>query len=1855
MFVHRSAVLPLLAVVVTVGALLLPLTGSSRVVRSDIGSSYSEYSPFFPLLSNCSMTFEEFDRYWFLREDWDPEPGKWISQLPYQSIAALCPANCTHSVEGSQPQEGAVYGSFPYHGSSSVCLAAVHAGIISGKEGGGVYVSYFFRQDWSNTSTQTIFPFTSSLGSLSNGVLSHNVSSLWYSVPSNATEHSWTVRGRGDLVVQRRQAPFSPRAGHLLQRWRLFPFDHVNAVNALNRTYYVWLVMGGYNATAYNNEVYLGWQRQDEVQGDIEWRRLRDAPFTPRADMQGRWRGFVRNSVPLPPLAADTPSEQPLSTVRPTLYVFGGQTYHHCGLRELGECSNEVWLVNLTISDKYHFDLSWERDALVLPFVGRCEPWLAMRDIFWGSLLETDKKDHFFIMGGQLSYNDSSCSTAPQTVNEVWKGSWQHADRLLSLQYESSAPFSPRRVTPSADDPWDHRLVVCLTGGIRHTNITAVGPGIARLTGSEVSAEVWCCVLTEAYYDVVLAGFTVRCNWTSQNTASAVLAVPGAGGLTTTATGHDSPIIGGFIPQRALADWRNLRPVPSYDLTELQWPPTVNWSEVSNVTLVNSPIALFETTWLNNGWKAFDVAQPDPNAPANLLAYRRGLPVQVVMGDAELNDVNGDYHRGSSWLHAYQHKWYYTWGGVWMDESARRNPSATLHHQHMAFADEPQHSTWFVPQALPSVNTSRPRFNFALPRVQARMLIDQRMFSPDHGATPQHGSHTPVSVGRIVTSGGYSGSSFVSASFNNDWIEQQSGRCLPPDDSSFATALGPVVHDYQLYKGSGDQKFSGNTFTVGAPLEIFCPTGYHLEPPDDTERSREIRCYPNGLWMSRLTMTITRCVKDVLNCSTGLADYGGLYCEPAIPLILRIDAFYEVGNDRVDLPHGSSPRALVGLPYFGGASSHSDSRVTLLITADAVLPPIVSINVGGFACTEAVLQKNLSGNVCWNVSSSQSLCDTPGTEIVCKLDPAFKGTGAKLDVVSGPTALHAELDPALWEDYATVTSLAPVITRLISGTGCKADPNAMLERLVNPSESNSSSHLIECPLEAPSGFAVCAQTISLAGDGGDLQVSLRYTPSVSITLDCQSFAQPQRMGTDGLLYESCAACTTLPLLRLNAPLVVTQLTFGLYSAQSEFTLSFAGCPNGSRVDYEQLPATNSSLCVQCPPGSKSASLPSTSDPFKRICEPCLAGHNASAPGNTICGPCPQGTFTNQSGSAECQHCPLNSIARFEGATVCDACELNHYIVVDDERSSNGTTTESCRQCPTLATCALNGTVTSWAGAHLLIDREHSTLSTVACSWSACISAEGAQSSATGDVDTTPVTGLLVYNACGAGRWPAYSANASVYAGVAELEATSGHNVLCALCLPGYSEVSGHCIECAEAHPGVITVTALLAVLLVWVVHRLPHDWQGSATLLIVSYFVQQWALFLSEQNLPQLLSMLNFDLAGSWRSGGGSGGSPAGMGQTWTAYCAMPLSGGELIGVALLSPMLAFGVLGLIAALDVISRALLNRQNDAGVAPSPLRRLAKRTHDLIFRSSLPFVRRAASQPIVAAHQLSPAEVVTTGASQQECDVLPPSDESSWQETRERYERSCVRLMQLSYTGVAVQVFSFFHLHGVGEFGLRMLDHPSISPSSAAYQQVLPVVILLLIVVVIALPLLLTVFLFRQHRQGHIQLVKQRTAMMRAEQRWTLSDRLVLQLTAPFRAQCWWMPAYILARRAALVAMLDLVRSDSVWLWLSLLNNAAWVAHLTLKPYERRADNELESLTLLSLLLQTTVLSQYPPPYMSPLLLGVLNALLVAPLLPPFLHLGRRVFKRVTGGDSPPTSALALRRRGEASALSESLL
>jgi hypothetical protein len=176
--------------------------------------------------------------------------GRFAKDLKDDFNWLSCPPHCFQLTRHllTTSEEPRVWGSFPYEETSSACFAAIHSGIIDEALGGIIAMYAFFPADWSNTSTQTVFPHGSHLGSYSNGVTSLPVPADRWHVPSRGEELSWAVTGRGLLFKQKRTAPFSPRIGHI-------HYSYAPPESTFSEPWEHHWVVGGRNATHFFNDV----------------------------------------------------------------------------------------------------------------------------------------------------------------------------------------------------------------------------------------------------------------------------------------------------------------------------------------------------------------------------------------------------------------------------------------------------------------------------------------------------------------------------------------------------------------------------------------------------------------------------------------------------------------------------------------------------------------------------------------------------------------------------------------------------------------------------------------------------------------------------------------------------------------------------------------------------------------------------------------------------------------------------------------------------------------------------------------------------------------------------------------------------------------------------------------------------------------------------------------------------------------------------------------------------------------------------------------------------------------------------------------------------------------------------------------------------------------------------------------------------------------------------------------------------------------------------------------------------------------------------------------------------------------
>ena len=452
---------------------------------------------------------------------------------------------------------------------------------------------------------------------------------------------------------------------------------------------------------------------------------------------------------------------------------------------------------------------------------------------------------------------------------------------------------------------------------------------------------------------------------------------------------------------------------------------------------------------------------------------------------------------------------------------------------------------------------------------------------------------------------------------------------------------------------------------------------------------------------------------------------------------------------------------------------------------------------------------------------------------------------------------------------------------------------------------------------------------------------------------------------------------------------------------------------------------------------------------------------------------------------------MNSYQSPSGSIDCMRC-IDSYMVYSEEGWASG----RCGDCPADATCSTAGVMTAAAATFLIIDQRSATVSSFECSASACLTADF--NSSCGQAQSVHYTQVRVQNCCAAGRYPAYSPQ---WQGIGELHVTEGVNVLCALCLPGHTEVNGSCIPCSSASAGLVCALLLVLLAAVYGLHRLPHDQHGKATVMVLGYFVQQSALFLSPSIF--LMGLFNLDLlGGSVAQRSASGVGEVAVGQP--GLCPVPMhTDAERIVGALLLQLCVFALPAVIALIQLIAHLTLQHSPNST-------QLARMAYTVIFMSDAPGPPRLHRPPSLLLEPLRPSSDFSNawergGTAPAESMLSPrmvsPRARAQWTpasteelsdgdfalavstEPRLAYQRTFVRVLLLSYTSVALLTLRFFHTRPVSSFGRRVADYPGLDPASAVYaSQLLPLMAVLLLLVLLV-PWLLAVFLWWLRRRS----------------------------------------------------------------------------------------------------------------------------------------------------------------------------
>ena len=357
------------------------------------------------------------------------------------------------------------------------------------------------------------------------------------------------------------------------------------------------------------------------------WRRLSDAPWSPRAFMSHAAVLYVNDGIFYDCFDVS-------ARCRLQVAVVGGEVDTACGLPELGICVAELWLVTVTFARPAgNFTVVWSDTAVQLPFPARC-----------GSLFMLDTEvtnyrvNHYFaaVMGGQLTYADRTCQTAPVSLNDVWYAADSPAWPYLNWTQGPDGPWSPRRSMTSWLEMFPSNFNVM--GGVRYLSFRhEPATGQVLMTAAELFADVFVCQLATNGSD------GLQCDWTAAISRSTVtpgrwgvagsLPLPIAytpqgwsGSTASTISSWTGLIFGGISTQAALDGWRSTNTTVTVDHVDF-----------------TAPVSMIQQRLLMGAFF-------DPPTLDDVLNSRYGLPLVYRLDEAELNNASSPFRLGAAGL-----------------------------------------------------------------------------------------------------------------------------------------------------------------------------------------------------------------------------------------------------------------------------------------------------------------------------------------------------------------------------------------------------------------------------------------------------------------------------------------------------------------------------------------------------------------------------------------------------------------------------------------------------------------------------------------------------------------------------------------------------------------------------------------------------------------------------------------------------------------------------------------------------------------------------------------------------------------------------------------------------------------------------------------------------------------------------------------------------------------------------------------------------------------------------------------------------------------------------------------------------
>jgi len=367
-------------------------------------------------------------------------------------------------------------------------------------------------------------------------------------------------------------------------------------------------------------------------------------------------------------------------------------------------------------------------------------------------------------------------------------------------------------------------------------------------------------------------------------------------------------------------------------------------------------------------------------------------------------------------------------------------------------------------------------------------------------------------------------------------------------------------------------------------------------------------------------------------------------------------------------------------------------------------------------------------------------------------------------------------------------------------------------------------------------------------------------------------------------------------------------------------------------------------------------------------------------------------------------------------------------------------------------------------------------------------------------------------------------------------AYSVHNTLCSQCLPGLSDVGGHCVKC-HTEGGIIFLLLLLGLVLVRILHGLSTSQRISGHVKILMYFIQVGPLLSFAPSNPMFTALrwisLDFFTSGS--------------------TCLIDVSEISRLMLGFAPQALGFCLLCVLMGLDyAVHRWRLHRQAANAAA-----------------TIVDSTDADMKAPDGSAEAESPFSVMT-------------------------YAPTVIAIYLFTINTTAQTIFAFLNCQSVYvDQRLRryVFEYPQIDCDSAAYRSLLPLVIFMLVLEFALIPLLLF---------ATMTYVRSKSASKSHGVETDSPHRLMRTfrvLFAPFVARFYYWEFVIIVRRAVLVAVTAFLFSNDVRrLTVSSMFCLLFLClQLTLRPFASMQENVMESVSLVLLQLLTLILltMQYP--------------------------------------------------------------